>query len=101
MPYLSEKKKLNNYDRRRKLTDKQKEEIKHKYKTRLYSQRGLAKEYGVSRTLIQIIVDKQRAERVKQRVKEHWRDYYDKDRHRKAMKNTRHYKQNLHLEGKI
>ena len=101
MPYLSEKKKLNNYDRRRKLTENQKEEIRKKYKTGLYSQRGLAKEYGVSRTLIQIIVDKQRAEKVKQRIKDHWRDYYDKDEHNKAMKNTRRYKQKLYLEGKI
>lgn len=46
MPYKSEKIKLpKEYDRRIKLTDEQREEIKEKYATGLYSQRALAREY--------------------------------------------------------
>lgn len=44
MPYKSEKIKLpQEYDRRRKLTDEQKDEIKHKYDTGFYSLNSLAK----------------------------------------------------------
>ena len=43
MPFKSEKIKLpQEYDRRRKLTDEQKDEIKHKYSTGLYSLNNLA-----------------------------------------------------------
>ena len=50
MPYKSEKQKLPpELDRRRKLNDEHKDEIKHKYGTGLYSLNGLAKEYNVSK----------------------------------------------------
>ena len=46
MPYKSEKIKLpKEHDRRIKLTDEQREEIREKYSTGLYSQRALAREY--------------------------------------------------------
>ena len=46
MPYKSEKIKLSrSHDRRSKLTDEQREEIREKYSTGLYSQRALAREY--------------------------------------------------------
>ena len=49
MPYKSEKIKLPaEYDRRRKLTDDQRDEIRHKYSTGAYSLNALAMEYGVS-----------------------------------------------------
>ena len=38
-----------NLDRRRKLSDEQKEEIRHKYATGFYSLNQLAKEYNVRR----------------------------------------------------
>ena len=48
MPYKSEKIKLSKeQDRRIKLTDEQRQEIRDKYATGLYSQRNLASEYNV------------------------------------------------------
>ena len=58
MPYKSEKQKLPpELDRRRKLNDAQKDEIKHKYGTGLYSLNGLAKEYNVSKKTVLLIVN--------------------------------------------
>lgn len=76
MPYKTEKMKLPpELDRRRKLNDEQKEEIKHKYATGLYSLNGLAKEYGVSKKLILITVNPESKRKSDERIKEHWRDY--------------------------
>ena len=62
--YKSEKIKLNpNQDRRIKLNDKQREEIREKYTTGMYSQRNLAEEYGVSRRLITFILDPDKAKK--------------------------------------
>lgn len=103
MPYKSEKLKLAGLqDRRRKLEDYQYDEIKHKYETGLYSQRALAKEYGVSRSLICVIVNPERAAAVKQRIKEHWRDYQTfGEEHNAVMRNTRSYKQELYVKGDL
>ena len=103
MPYKSEKLKLSEtQDRRRKLTDEQKEEIKRIYKSGICGQRPLAKQFGVSRSLIQIIVNPNIAERKKQRIKEHWRDYRPtKEEWAETMKEHRHYKQELYLKGEL
>ena len=63
------------YDRRRKLSDAQKAEILRIYQTGVCGMRPLAKQFGVSRSPIQLIVNPERAAQVKQRTKEHWRDY--------------------------
>jgi len=102
MPYKCEKIRLGEeYDRRIKLTQEQKAEIIAKYKTGEFSQRELAEEYGVSRSLIGLITNPERMDKVKQRMKEHWRDYSFKEKRRVAMKNTRRYKYSLYKEGKI
>ncbi len=103
MPYKSEKLKLApTQDRRRKLTDEQKEEIKRLYATGLVGQRPLAKQFGVSRSLIQIIVNPEIAEKKKQRIKEHWRDYRPtKEEWAETIKEHRHYKQELYLKGEL
>ena len=103
MPYKSEKIKLAPaQDRRRKLTDEQKEEIKRLYATGLVGQRPLAKQFGVSRSLIQIVVNPEVAEKKKQRIKEHWRDYRpSKEEWAKTMREHRHYKQELYLRGEL
>ena len=76
MPYKSEKLKLPpTKDRRRKLTDEQKEEMRLIYADGKIGMRPLAQQFGVSRSLIQTIVNPARAEAIKQRIKEHWRDY--------------------------
>lgn len=57
MPYKSEKIKLSReQDRRVKLTEAQREEIKEKHSTGLHSQRALAREYNVSRRLISFVL---------------------------------------------
>lgn len=103
MPYKSEKLKLPpNKDRRRKLTDDQKEQIRGIYATGVCGMRPLAKQFGVSRTTIQIIVNPKRAEAVKQRTKEHWRDYRpSKEKWAETMREHRHYKQGLFLKGEL
>jgi DNA invertase Pin-like site-specific DNA recombinase len=103
MPYKSEKLKLPpEKDRRRKLTDDQKEQIRGIYATGVCGMRPLAKQFGVSRTTIQIIVNPKRAEAVKQRTKEHWRDYRpSKEKWAETMREYRHYKQDLFLKGEL
>ena len=103
MPYKSEKIKLPpTKDRRRKLTDEQKEEIRLIYAEGKVGMRPLAKQFGVSRSLIQVIVNPDIAERKKQRIKDHWRDYRpSKEEWAKTMKEHRHYKQELYLKGEI
>lgn len=103
--YKSEKIKLNpNQDRRIKLNDKQREEIREKYTTRMYSQRNLAEEYGVSRRLITFILDpdkaKKNAEQLKQRRAD-GRYKPSKEKWAAIMREHRQYKQELYLKGEL
>ena len=103
MPYKSEKIKIEGtmFDRRRKLTDEQKEQIKMIYNSGVCGTRPLAKQFGVSKSTIRAIVIPGVAEKNKQKIKEHWRDYSDRKQLTKATRETRHYKQKLYLENKI
>ena len=103
MPYKSSSIPLSEtQDRRRKLTDAQREEILHRYNTESIGTRPLAREYDVSRSLIQIIVNPSIAERKKQRIKEHWRDYRpSKEKWAETMREHRRYKQELYLAGEL
>ena len=103
MPYKSEKIKLQGMqDRRKKLTDNQKEEIKELYETGLYSLNGLAKRFNVSKKTILLIVNKDSAEKAKEYRKEHWREWQRKgEEHNKAIMNTRRYKNELYKSGKL
>lgn len=103
MPYKSESIKLpQEYDRRRKLMDEQKETIKHKYSTGLYSLNNLAKEYKVSKKTILLIVNPESKRKNDERLKEHWRDYQPtKEERNKITAEHRQYKQKLYQEGKI
>lgn len=103
MPYKSESIKLNpSQDRRRKLTEEQKEEIRRIYKSGVCGTRPLAKQFGVSRSLIQVIVNPQIAERQKKYRKEHWRDYKQpKEKWAETIREHRRYKQELYLKGKL
>jgi len=103
--YKSEKIKLNpNQDRRIKLNDKQREEIREKYTTGMYSQRNLAEEYGVSRRLITFILDpdkaKKNAEQLKQRRAD-GRYKPSKEKWAAIMREHRQYKQELYLKGEL
>lgn len=103
MPYKAEKIKLPpELDRRRKLTDEQKDEIKHKYDTGCYSLSGLAKEYSVSKKTVLLIVNPESKRKSDQRIKEHWKDYAPNREEQNAIaKEHRHYKHKLYKEGKL
>lgn len=104
MPYKVEtdKIKLGIYDRRRKLTEDQKEKIKVLYERGLGSHRSLARQFGVSKSCIAILVNPERAEKVKQRIKDHWQDYRQtKEEHAASMRKNRQYKHQLYKEGKL
>ena len=105
MPYKSEKIKIEftKKDKRIKLTDNQKEEIKKDYATGLISHRGFAEKYKVSRkTIYNVLNDdkyKEQLERYKQ--EQHSKKYYNKEKHKEYIKQHRRYKQNLYLKGEI
>ena len=103
MPYKSEKIKLNEkQDRRKRLTEEQRKEIKELYSTGLYSLNGLATRFEVSKKTILLIVNSDSAEKAKQYRKEHWREWQRTgEEHNEAIKNTRRYKQSLYLKGEL
>lgn len=103
MPYKSEKIKLSEtQDRRKRLTEKQRKEIKELYATGFYSLNGLAKKFEVSKKTILLIVNEESALKAKQYRKEHWKEWQRKgEEHNEAIKNTRRYKQSLYLKGEL
>lgn len=103
MPYKSEKIKLNGLqDRRRKLTEAEKIEIKKEYASGLASLRSLGKKYGVTHKSILLIVNPVSAEKGRQYIKDHWRDYQQKGEEWAAVKREhRRYKQSLYLKGEL
>jgi hypothetical protein len=82
-------------DRRVKLTDVQREQIKENIEG--LSQRKLADKYGVSRRMIAFIVDPSKLEENKKRREERggWKQYYNKEEHTFATREHRHYKQKI------
>ena len=102
MPYISEKIKLpSEFDRRRKLSDSQREEIKAKYANGI-SQRQLAREYNVNKGTIRNIVDIKAQEYYKRYVKEHWKKYQTYgEEHNAIAREHRAYKHQLFKNGKI
>lgn len=103
MPYKSEKIKLQGLqDRRKKLTDFQRAEIKELYGTGLYSLNDLAKKFGCSKKTVLLIVNEESAERAKQYRKENWQQWQRKGKeHNEAIKKTRKYKHKLYVDGKL
>lgn len=103
MPYKAEKIKLKGLqDRRKKLTDEQREAIKELYGTGNYSLNSLAKEFNVSKKSILLIVNKESAEKAKQYRKDNWKQWQRKgEEHNEAIKKTRKYKQSLMLNGEL
>lgn len=103
MPYKSDNIKLpEKYDRRRKLTSEQKEEIKELYATGSYSLNKLAKMYEVSKKTILLIVNKESKRKNDEYIKAHWKEFQlDKDTHNVYVRDLRRYKHRLHKEGKI
>lgn len=105
MPYKSEKIKIENtkYDRRIKLTEEQKKDIKYLYESG-QSQRALARTFNVSRTTIRTLVNVDYAKKRKAYTSQYLKKYeknMDKDTRNQYMRNHRHYKNDLYLNGKI
>ena len=104
MPYKHKEKLIPlEHDRRVKLNDTQRKEIRELYSSGSYSQRGLAKLYGVSRRLIVFILDPSKHQANVARKKEllETKSYYDKDKQRAYMQSHRQYKQQLYLDNKL
>ena len=105
MPYKSEKIKLDpSQDRRRKLTDEQKREIKQIYESGVCGMRPLAQQFGVSRRTIQFIVDEEKKQRCAEQFKQRRKDGRykpTKEEWAKTVREHRQYKQNLYLKGEL
>jgi len=80
-------------DKRRKISEALKEEIKDRYAAG-QSQRKISRDTGVSRRMVKFILfpeeyEKHLEDRRKRKV---WKKYYDKDKHREAIKDLRQRK---------
>ena len=103
MPAKVDKMKLNEkQDRRRKLSNKQKEEIRDLYSTGNYSLRILAKMYEVSKTTILYIVNEESNNKLKEYKKENWKQWQKtKDERAIIMRELRNYKRELCAKGEL
>lgn len=103
MPCKSEKIKLpREYDRRVKLTDEQREDIRAEYATGTTSTRILAAKYKVSRRTIQYTIYPERYKRAKEQFKERRKDGRYKPKKEEwaaTAREHRHYKQELYKQG--
>lgn len=96
MPLKEIKYKDEMLDGRRKLSTTQKEEISNRYKLGGVSMRKLAEQYSVSKRLILITVNPESAQKVKDRIKLHWKDYQGSKEYRnEAMRKFRAKKRYL------
>lgn len=101
MPYTFEiQKKLipREYDRRVKISNEQKEEIKQLYSTGKFSYRSLAKEYGVTKNTIRDTIYPEkaienRAKKLKRAKEKNY--YYDSKKNTESMRKHRQYKKLL------
>ena len=89
-------------DRRRKLTDEQKEEIVKTYATGNWSLSKLGNMYGVSKKTILLLVNPNSAEKAREYRKENWREFQGtKEDRTRATREHRRYKQALYLKGEL
>lgn len=103
MPYKSERIPLGKYDRRVKLNDVQREEIKELRKLGL-SYQVIAERYEVSKKLIIMVCNPDIAERNRiASMERHREGRYTptKEEWNATMREHRQYKEKLHKEGKI
>jgi hypothetical protein len=103
LPYKSEHIRLRGLqDRRRKLTDDQKEEIKYLYSTGSWSLNKLGIRFGVSKKTILLLVNQDSADRAQEYRKENWREFQKiKEERTRATREHRRYKQSLYLKGEL
>lgn len=92
------------FDRRRKLTDEQKEEIKRIYATKEYSQKRLAIKFGVSESTIYRIVTPNAELRRKDSNRKYWAEHKNNrssEKNNEGFKRHLQYKRSLIENGKI
>lgn len=85
-------------DRRVRLTDEEREDIKELHFVKGWGVRKIARTYShVSRRLIQFVLFPDRLKVVADNAKNKkaWLIYYDKEKHTKAMREHRRYKQSI------
>jgi hypothetical protein len=90
-------------DKRRKLTDKEKQDIRDWYAMGDVGTRVIAREYGVSKRTIQFILDPEKLRENLRRRHERGghKLYYDRERHRKAVADLRRRKRELIEDGRV
>jgi hypothetical protein len=89
-------------DRRRKLTDEQKEEMKNLYETGNWSLRLIGIKFGVSKSAAALVCNPARAEAMRQYQKENWRDRKkSNEENAEAVRRSRQYKQTLYKQGML
>lgn len=105
MPYKSEKIKIEGtmFDRRRKLSDDQKQHIRWLREEEEISYNNLAKMFNVSKRLIIFVCCPEKEEKSRQRFKELRKDgrYYNRESHNQSVKEMRRYKQELVKNGTL
>lgn len=98
MPYRVDKdhiKLSDTQDRRRKITDEQREEIKILYDAG-HSIRSIARQYGVYPRTISVICKPEARATLHEYTKEHWREFQQpKERRTAATRETRRYRQRI------
>lgn len=106
MPYKSSRIKIEGtqYDRRRRLSEEQKAAIRRLRETERLSYNQIAKQFGVSKRLIIFICCPDKEQIAKEQFKERRKDGRyapTREERNEIMREHRHYKQELYLEGKI
>lgn len=103
MPYKSESMRLKGLqDRRRKLTDDQRETIKEMYEVNHLSLNKLGALFGVSKKTVLLIVNADSADKARKYRKEKWKEFQPtKEERTRAMREHRRYKQSLYLSGQL
>lgn len=89
-------------DRRRKLTDAQKEEIRLKYNCDNFTISQLSQLYGLCKSAIFYIINPYGKNKCSQYSKKHWRKYQQskEEQHRQYIK-LRDYKKELYERGEL
>lgn len=106
MPYKFENKHLKmkkEDDKRVKLTEDDKQEIRKLYSQGLMSQRELAEMFNVSRRSIQFALDPEKLKRNNEQRTERGKDgrYYQKQKQREYMREYRHRKKMLYETNRL
>lgn len=91
------------FDKRVKLSNAQKEQIRQEYNRGDTSYNKLAQKYGVSKRLIIFIVNPEKLAVAKKTYKQRAKDgrYYNKEKHAAYMKKHREYKDELFKRGDL